>query len=194
MDRLSWWLGPARLASASPPLVGLGMRPIAFADHDFLCSLYVSTRLHEVAATGWPDIESKRFLEQQFEFQHRYYQEHYVAADFLLLTRDTRPVGRLYWWESDRQGGRGEHRASLIDMSLLADERGRGVGSALLSLMVDHADRAGRVVELHVEATNPALRLYRRFGFEPVGGNHVYVKMRRNARASDSTPVEETAP
>lgn len=194
MDRLGWWWRRARLASASPPLDGLGMRPIAVPDHDFLCSLYVSTRAHEVAATGWPDIECERFLAQQFEFQHRYYQEHYADAAFLLLMRDAQPVGRLYWWESDRKGDCGEHRASLIDISLLADERGRGVGSALLSLLVARADHTGRIIELHVEANNPALRLYRRFGFEPVGGNHVYVKMRRNARASASAPVEEPAP
>lgn len=195
MDRLGWWLGRARLSSASSPFDGLDMRPIAVTDHGFLCSLYVSTRAEEVAATDWSDVERERFLAQQFEFQHRYYQEHYAGADFLLLTRDGQPVGRLYWWESDRSGHHGnERRATLIDISLLENERGRGVGSALLSLLVAHADHTGSVVDLHVEPTNPAMRLYRRFGFEPAADNCVYVRMRRHARVSALGPVEKPSP
>lgn len=51
------------------------------------------------------------------------------------------------------------------------DRQGEGVGTALLSELVDEAGRRGaRRLALEVRADNPrAQRLYARFGFEPVG-------------------------
>lgn len=46
-----------------------------------------------------------------------------------------------------------------------------GVGTALLAELAAHAAREGfSALSLSVEPDNPALRLYRRLGFEPVGG------------------------
>ena len=46
----------------------------------------------------------------------------------------------------------------------------------------------GRTVSLHVECFNRARSLYDRLGFQPVGGEGVYVEMRgRPADAADTT-------
>jgi ribosomal protein S18 acetylase RimI-like enzyme len=46
--------------------------------------------------------------------------------------------------------------------------------------------RTGRFVSIHVEAFNPALRLYERLGFREAGRTHVYLLM----EWKPSAPVE----
>jgi ribosomal protein S18 acetylase RimI-like enzyme len=170
--------GGARL----PVLKNIEARPIETADLDFLQRLFASTRAEEIAAAGWPPEVQAQFLAQQFDLQHRYYQEHYADADFWLLLCKGKPVGRLYWWAHDAS-------ATLIDISLLPEERGQGVGTALLALLTAQADGLGQSVSLHVEPANPARRLYARFGFDAVADNGVYIKMRRPAPVHTSEKV-----
>ncbi|QDQ29279.1 GNAT family N-acetyltransferase [Chitinimonas arctica] len=169
-------------------LAHLYARPIRDEDLDFLFDLYASTRAEEMAATGWTPVEQQGFLHQQFQFQHRYYQEHYHDAQFLLLLRRGTPIGRLYWWHT-------ASRATLIDISLMPAVRGQGLGSAVLELLTRQVDKQAQPISLHVEPENPAHRLYRRFGFEVVADNRVYLKMERAARALDdraNRPVPPT--
>ena len=54
---------------------------------------------------------------------------------------------------------------------MVRERRGLGVGFGLLGAVITQARWEERVaVSLSVEAEDPARRLYRRFGFEPVGG------------------------
>lgn len=160
-------------------LRGVSSRPIDTGDMPFLGTLFAATRADEVAATGWPPETQQRFLAQQFELQHRYYQQHHAGAEFLLVLRDGVPIGRLYW------RGTG-HEAALIDISLVAAERGRGLGTTLLLQRLAQADALGQAVGLYVEPHNPALRLYRRLGFDVVDDNAVYLKMRRRPATSNA--------
>lgn len=182
MAQGTWWR-TALTAFPPPALHGLTARPIGSGDLGFLGALYASTRASEMAQAGWPEAQCRQFLAQQFDLQHRYYQAHFGDADFLLLLRGDEPVGRLYW----REGG---DSASLIDVSLLPAERGRGVGTALMQILTERSDRLSRAIVLHVEPTNPAHRLYRRFGFEVVADNGVYLKMRRPAHADAALALE----
>ena len=150
----------------------IDVRPIRCADRDFLMALYASTRSEEMAATGWPVQTRQAFLAQQFECQHRYYQQEFVGAEFLLLLKQGRPIGRLYW-----QAGSGQGR--LIDIAILPRWRGQGLGTSLLDLLVRHADAHGLCVELQVVPGNPAQRWYRRHGFEPHGDDGFHVQMLR---------------
>jgi ribosomal protein S18 acetylase RimI-like enzyme len=179
MVREGRWLARAWVARVEKSLKafdGLGIRPIEHADLSFLQSLYALTREDEIAATGWSEAKRRDFLLRQFELQHAYYQAHHTDADFLLIERGGHPIGRLYW------KARGKN-ASLIDVSLLPEARGHGIGTALLACITADADGAGLSIELHVEPDNPVIHLYQRFGFERESGNGVYLKMRRAARA-----------
>jgi hypothetical protein len=53
-----------------PDLLDISYRPISDADLPFLGRLYASTRLEELAVTGWPQEQIDAFLAQQFEAQH----------------------------------------------------------------------------------------------------------------------------
>lgn len=144
-----------------PELVarGFAVRRRGPEDTDFLRALYTSFRWPELEAAGWPEATRHAFLADQFRLQDQHYAAHYAGTDFLIVTRDRAPVGRLY---VDRSGPR---EIRLVDIILVPALTGRGVGSAILRALLDEAARTGRFVGLHVEAYNPALRLYRRLGF-----------------------------
>jgi len=150
---------------------GLTFRPITDADLPFLARLYASTRMEELAVTDWSDTQKASFLRSQFDAQHSHYQKHYQGSDFFVVERARIAIGRLYLarWRS-------EHR--IVDIALLPAHRGRGLGNALLSDLLDEAARAGKAVTIHVEKFNPAMSLYRRLGFVAAGEEGAYDLMR----------------
>jgi len=157
---------PLRRADA----LGISCRAATDADLPILAETYASTRREEVAQTGWPAEVQEQFLRQQFDAQHSFYREQYPAAEWLVIERAGAPLGRLYLdeWE-------GELR--LIDIALLADARGGGVGTALLEDLLEAAAAKGKRLTIHVEQQNPAMRLYRRLGFEKVAEHGIYHRM-----------------
>lgn len=82
-------------------------------------------------------------------------------------------AGRLY---VDRADG----EVTVVDIALLTEHRGRGVGDALLRKVIRDADRAGVPVTLHVERHNPALGLYGRLGFEVADDLGVHLHLRHS--------------
>ncbi len=126
-----------------------------------------------MAMLPWSDAEKTAFLEMQFRAQHAHYQCYYPEADRLVMMRDGQ-VGRLYLERTPT-----EH--CIIDIALLPEHRGRGLGAALLRDLLDEAATTGKAVEIYVEKFNPAIRLYRRLGFGTEEDAGVYERMRWNA-------------
>ena len=64
-----------------------------------------------------------------------------------------------------------------LGIALVVSARGRGIGSALLAALVDRVP----TLSLSCDVRNPAMRLYRRFGFELVrmDGENTAVMLRR---------------
>lgn len=85
--------------------------------------------------------------------------------------------------------------AMSLGISVIAAERRRGVGSALMEALLDYADNWAQVlrVELTVYADNErAIHLYERFGFEPEGLFKAYGM--RNGRYVDTVPMARLHP
>lgn len=148
-------------------------REMTDGDLPFVAALYASTRAGEVAATGWPPEMQAAFLEQQHRAQHASYRNSWPDGEWLLIERGGAPVGRLYL-------ARQESGLTLVDISLLPAERGSGLGTAILT---DLLSAEGGPVQLHVERTNRARRLYERLGFEIVEEQAIYLRMVRPAAA-----------
>lgn len=129
-------------------------------EEPFAGFVYVSTRLEEVAQTGWPAEIQQAFLAQQHQAQHHHYRTHYEGADWLVVERDGEPIGRLYLFE-------GPDEIRLIDIALLPDHRGGGIGRAMIDDLIAHATDGRKRVSLHVEHHNPVRALYLRLGFVP---------------------------
>ncbi len=140
----------------------------------FLRGLYGSIREDELRQVAWDRAAKDTFLDQQFDAQHGYYQAHYQGADFCLVLNGDQPIGRLYLF-------RGPATYNLIDIALLADWRGRGIGSHLLEQVLVEADSLGRSIRLFVEPENPARRLYEHLGFRETGRHQIYLQMSREA-------------
>jgi ribosomal protein S18 acetylase RimI-like enzyme len=161
---------PARSVPSVVKAAGMDLRHATSADMPFLAALYHSVRAEEFAAVPWPPEQKTAFFDQQFTFQHRHYLAVLPDAHFLVVDCDGEPVGRLYLECSTEQW-------HIIDIGLLPEWRGRGMGSALLSAIQREAARAGATaVLLSVEQHNArAQALYRNLGFRVVqdGGSHI---------------------
>ena len=140
----------------------LALRPERDDDREFLYRLYASTRAGEMALIDWPDENKEIFLRSQFKAQHSHYLAHYADSRFDVIEQAGIAIGRLYvarWPDEIR----------IIDITLLPQHRGRGLGGGLLRALLDEAAAAGKRVSIHVEIHNPAIRLYARLGFKPIG-------------------------
>lgn len=168
---LTHWF-PCTNVPAAEALDLVAARPIHPGDQDFLCALYASTRAEELAVLDWPEEMRQAFLDQQFNAQHHYYRQHYADALWLLLLCNGQPIGRLYWWAVGSN-------ATLIDISLVPAERGKGIGRAILARLCDAADGHGQHITLHVEPTNPALCLYLDAGFKLQADLGIHMRMLR---------------
>jgi len=148
----------------------ISFRPVRPSDEGFLSEVYASTRLDELAPLGWTAAQQHAFLRMQFTAQHRSYLAQFPAADFLIILWHGRPVGRLYL----------ERRADEIrgiDIALLPEYRGAGIGTAVLHDLLAEAACAGKPFRIHVAKANRAQRLYERLGFSMLEDNGVYLFM-----------------
>jgi ribosomal protein S18 acetylase RimI-like enzyme len=149
------------------------LRPIEPQDAELLFRVYASTRADELAIVPWDEAQKEAFLRAQFESQDRWYREHYERASLDVVLVGGVPGGRLYVH-------RGESEIRIVDIALLPEHRGNGVGSALLRELLDEADAASKRVTIHVERFNPALRLYERLGFAVAEDRGVYLLLERS--------------
>lgn len=138
------------------------LRPATPADESFLFELYARVHEPEVAAWGWPAAQRQAFLRTQWLAQQRHYEAYYPAEGHCLLELEGRSIGRMWVVRS-------EHEVHLVDMALLPEYQGRGLGTALLRALQHEASTQGKPLRLRVTRSNRALRLYTRLGFAPAG-------------------------
>lgn len=136
----------------------------------FLRALYLSTREDEMRHVPWGPEQKQAFLVSQFETQHAYYRGRFPEATYSVIIIDDAPAGRLY---VHRSAGEIE----LVDVSLLPEHRGAGIGSTLVRELLDESVRSGIPVRLYVEHENPAKRLYDRLGFRVLNDIGIYLHM-----------------
>jgi ribosomal protein S18 acetylase RimI-like enzyme len=166
---------PPRASSLRMPAAlaeqGYCFRPETEADLPFLRRLYISTRWEELAVVNWTEAQKLAFLEQQFGAQRHHYLSYYADSVFDVLQASDGPVGRLYLQRKPKLH-------VLIDIALLPEWRGRGIGTALMEEIFAEARLDGKAIEISVEKFNPAQRLYERLGFEEYSEDGPYRFMR----------------
>ena len=89
-----------------------------------------------------------------------------------MILVDGEPAGRLYLH-------RGPSEIRIVDIALVPEHRGGGVGTRLLEDLFAEADEGGKSVTIHVERMNPALSLYERLGFTVAEDKGVYLFLER---------------
>jgi GNAT superfamily N-acetyltransferase len=152
----------------------LSWRSATAADEAFCFSVYASTRAEELAAWGWGVAQQEIFLKMQFTAQAASYRATFPGASHAIVLRGDRPVGTLIV----------NHTADeirLVDISLLPEHRGAGLGAATIRRLQAEAHGSGRPLRLRVLKTSPAARLYARLGFIATGGDEMRVEMASRA-------------
>ena len=139
--------------------VALELRPVTDADEATLLQVYRSVRAAEFEQFPGTDAAVQTLLDLQFGLQRAQYSARYPRAEHSLLTVAGALVGTLLV-------DAGDDAFRLVDLSVLAEHQGQGVGSAALAGLCERADTAAVPVDLQVWSRNErAIRLYGRFGF-----------------------------
>ena len=146
------------------------LRPVEPGDESVLLNIYASTREEEMALVPWSDEERRTFLEAQFKAQQSHYGQKYPVADHSMIMRDAQAVGRLYV-------ARLKDEIRIVDITLLPEHRGSGVGSELLAQLMKEAGNAGKPLRIYVESFNRSLGLFERLGFARVAEHGIHLLM-----------------
>ncbi|HYL76328.1 MAG TPA: GNAT family N-acetyltransferase [Bryobacteraceae bacterium] len=162
----------------------ISLRPATAGDDEFLLHIYASTRHDEMASWGWDLAQQTGFLRMQFDVRHRGYLAAYPAAETSVVSAGGIPCGSLIV-----SRGRGEIR--LVDIALLSEFRGRGIGAHLLGMLLAEAARSQASLRLSVLRSNPAVHLYERLGFIATGGDEMYAEMEWTSRPSQAEGISE---
>jgi ribosomal protein S18 acetylase RimI-like enzyme len=157
-----------------PATPSITRRRIGATDEEFLVALYRSTRESELALVNWDDGQKAAFIQQQFDAQHRYYQQVYPDGSFEVILAGGQAAGRLYLATEPDD-------TLIIDVAMLPRFQNQGIGTALVTEVLADAATRGASVTIHVERNNPALRWYGRLGFRPVEDQGVYLLLRHPA-------------
>lgn len=139
----------------------VSLRPVAAGDEEFLVSVYASTRADELARVPWSEAQRAAFVRMQFDAQQLHYRTHNPAATHDVILLDQLPIGRLYV-------ARRRDEIRILDITLLPEHRGRGVGTSLLKDLMGEAERAGLPLNIYVESYNRSRGLFERLGFKKV--------------------------
>jgi ribosomal protein S18 acetylase RimI-like enzyme len=159
------WIEPLAAALADAAAFrGCALRPARREDEEFLFALHRSAMRNYVEATwGWDEL-----------WQRAHFAKTYAPAQHAVIVR-TEPspadIGRISLTRHWR-------KIWLRDIELVAAERNRGLGTAIIRALLGLARADGRVVELLVLKCNPAQQLYARLGFRVVADDGARLTMR----------------
>jgi len=145
-------------------------RAVSAGDDEFLWQLYVATREDEIAAWGWTPAQQDAFLRMQYHARRGSYAATYPDAEHSIVLDGETPIGAMIVARSAKE-------VRLVDIALLPENRGGGIGAHLLRDLMAEAAAAGLPLRLSVLRTNRAQRLYERLGFVATGGDAMYSEM-----------------
>lgn len=152
------------------PLDPITLRPATRLDEGFFRQIYAESRRAELDQVVWPEGARQEFLRTQFNAQTAHYEQNYPGAEFFAIEHEGRPAGRFYLC-------RQETEIRIMELGLLPEFQGQGIGTTLLTQVLEEGRAHGKRVTIHVEKFNPARRLYARLGFREVQDLGVYLKL-----------------
>ena len=140
-------------------------------DRAFMFTVFTATRAERFNGAALAPPQLQHLLEMQFNAQQSQYRAQFPGANFSLVLSDDKPIGYFY---VDRSG----KRFTLIDIALLPELTGKGVGSQLVTALIKEALEKGKTISAHVDkCNNQAWQLWQRLGFQIVGDDGVYFEI-----------------
>jgi len=146
-----------RAVATSPQFT---LRPVCADDVGFLQMVYASTRADELTQLPWTEQQRSAFIRMQFTAQRQHYLKHYPNARQELILIEDQPIGRLYV-------NRGEE-IHIIDITVLPEHRGQGIGTSILKTLIEEATEAHKATTIYVESFSRSKQLFERLGFKEI--------------------------
>ena len=126
-------------------------RPAKEKDIDFLYALHVATMKDYVDKTwGWDDC-----------FQESIFRKNYVPGEIQIIRFNGNDIGMLSVEERTDD-------VFLRAIEIHPDYQGKGIGTAIINMILAAGIQKGKPVRLQVLKVNPAKRLYDRLGFSVI--------------------------
>ena len=147
------------------------LRPVEEKDTAFIEAVYRTTREVELNFTNWSEHQKNAFISMQSTAQLAEYKTKFPGARFQVIIYNKKNAGRFFTGENETE-------IRLLDITLLPQFRGKGIGTDLLQQLKERSNNIQKKISLHVEATNPILKLYQRLGFIYIknNGRHYYME------------------
>ncbi len=149
------------------------LRPVRPDDELFLRQVYGSTRAEALSHTQLDATQQQAFIDMQFHAQREDYLRRFPDAEYNVVLRGDRRVGRFYIAKLPEE-------FRILDLTILPEYRNTGIGTELLTNLLDEAARAGKValrrgvalrrrpVRIFLDNGSSAIRLFQRLGFAPI--------------------------
>jgi ribosomal protein S18 acetylase RimI-like enzyme len=146
--------------------VDLDLRPASERDREFLYALHCSTMRDVIEQTwGWDDAWQRADFEKRFE--------QFAVS---VIEAGSRPVGGL--WLEERPDSLYIH-----DLAVTPSRQGRGIGTAVIGLVIEQGAHLSLPIALSVVPANPRARgLYERLGFRVTSVEPPFIRMRHDAQ------------
>jgi ribosomal protein S18 acetylase RimI-like enzyme len=136
------------------------LRPETESDDAFVRRLIFETVAEELGAAAWPEPMRSQLLAVQCTGRR-----HRPSGFGKIIGVDGGDAG---WVVVTALA----HEVFLMEIMVLPELRGRGIGTAVISGILAEASVSGKPVRLNVNVTNQgAIRLYQRLGFTKIGGD-----------------------
>lgn len=141
------------------------LRPATREDREFLWSLHCSTMRGHIDATwGWDET-----------WQCDHFNKHFLDEASKILKLNGKDIGRVEVHQDD-DGIR------IGNIQILPEYQNCGIGSRVVSGILDLGLEVAKPVTLQVLKVNPARRFYERLGFVVEGEDDAHFLMRRRWR------------
>jgi ribosomal protein S18 acetylase RimI-like enzyme len=138
----------------------LAVRPALPQDEIFLYDLYLAIRGPEFAQAPLTATQREYLIRMQFQGQLSSYSRQYPNSCYHLVLLDSKPVGRLWVAQSERE-------FHLVDIAVHPSVQSKGIGTALVQRLQQEATRARLPISCSVSRFNPgSLRFHQRLGFQ----------------------------
>jgi ribosomal protein S18 acetylase RimI-like enzyme len=158
--------------------IGFNQRLEQPSDDAFLFALFCQSRGPGENFAFLEPALREQLMRQQFIGQSAGYRAQYPNARFEILEQDQQTIGRVVVDETFEA-------MTIVDLALLPEWRGRGIGSYAINTILAEAREARKPVFLCVFASNTdALRLYRRLGFEICSASEIDICMEWRPRSA----------
>ncbi len=128
--------------------------------------------LYVLNRAAYEDVVRKQFGQWDESWQRRHFEKKCASQAFEIVEDEGRRIGAL-------SVSRTKDEVRIVEMQLLPDSQGQGIGTALLQRELRFADERALPVRLQVLRENRARILYERLGFRVYDETDTHLLMER---------------